>query len=297
MEKQEKQGSEQQIQRCCLRLKKNVVLPHQLVPKLEELMAIPELKSLESDPNPKLAIISKDWTFRGLVTSIFSYLNELEEKKLVDNDFFRHSTSVTEISLRIAREIKLELRIAKEHEEETAKRRGQKVEEKKVNSELEEINLEDLLLSTLLHDIGKQVIPKKLWDIPKGVMKDEDWATIKSHVIYSSKFARRLLQGILDDKKVEDISNFIHFHHERNDGRGYPHLLRGDEIYLCSKIMAVADVYDALSNPRPYRPPSDNRTKKEALDFMRSEREAKQYDKRILDAFIETIRKRTSTHV
>ena len=294
MEKQEKQGSKQQIQRCCLQLKKNVVLPHELVPKLEELMAIPELKSLES--NPKLAMISQGWTFRGLVSSIFSYLKELEEREVVDDDFSRHSITVAELSLRIAREIMLELKIAKEHEEEIAKRKGQKLEEKKINSDLEEINLENLLFSSLLHDIGKQMIPKELWAVPKDMMEDKDWEKIEGHVVDSSKFAKRLLRGILDDRKVEDIANLILYHHERSDGSGY-HVVMGNEMYLCSKIMVVADVFDALSNPRPYRPPSENRTKKEALEFMRSEKEVKQYDKRILDAFIETIRKRMSTHV
>ncbi|MFC1703558.1 HD domain-containing phosphohydrolase [Candidatus Omnitrophota bacterium] len=106
--------------------------------------------------------------------------------------------------------------------------------------------LENLHIASLLHDIGKIAIPEAVLNKP-GKLTDEEFAKIKSHPIQGIK----ILQPI---KELEEAIKGVKYHHERYDGRGYPEGLKGDEIPLIAAIIAVADVYDAMTSDRPYRP-------------------------------------------
>jgi energy-coupling factor transport system substrate-specific component len=97
----------------------------------------------------------------------------------------------------------------------------------------------------LAHDIGYLEIADSIIKKP-GKLSDRQFATIRTH----SERGIRLLQYI---ELPKIISDGIRYHHERLDGKGYPEGLRGDEIPRVAKLLAVADVFEALTSLRPYR--------------------------------------------
>lgn len=105
--------------------------------------------------------------------------------------------------------------------------------------------LRDLALAGLLHDIGKLSTPDGILTKP-GRLTDAEMDVIKLHPIHGDQLAREL-------GYPERIRRPVRGHHERLDGSGYPDGLVGDQIDLESRILAVADVYDALVSPRVYR--------------------------------------------
>lgn len=105
--------------------------------------------------------------------------------------------------------------------------------------------LDDLHRAALLHDIGKVGIPLTILDKP-GALDDDEYGLIKQH----PSIGARILEPIASYK---DIVPIVLQHHERYDGKGYPGGLSGDEIDIGAKILAVADVFDALTSDRPYR--------------------------------------------
>ncbi len=96
-----------------------------------------------------------------------------------------------------------------------------------------------------LHDIGKLAIPQEILEKP-GKLSDFEYNIVKSHIYHSY----RILEGI---KGLETINKWASFHHEKCDGSGYPFHLTGNELLLGSRIMAVADVFTAITEDRPYR--------------------------------------------
>lgn len=108
------------------------------------------------------------------------------------------------------------------------------------------LRLKDLGAGALLHDIGKLRIPKEILKKPCKLTVEE-FEEIKKHTVYGYEILK-------DNKNVSMISAFIAFgHHERYDGSGYPLQLRGENIHQCARIVAAADVFDALSSDRVYR--------------------------------------------
>ncbi|MEA5093699.1 hypothetical protein SDC9_87212 [bioreactor metagenome] len=101
-----------------------------------------------------------------------------------------------------------------------------------------------IALASLFHDVGKYFIPDEILN-KASKLSDEEFNYIKKHSTYSSE----LLHG----KFIEDISKIVEAHHERLDGSGYPKGLKGDEIRIEAKIIAVADSYDAMTSDRAYR--------------------------------------------
>ncbi len=97
----------------------------------------------------------------------------------------------------------------------------------------------------LLHDIGKMGIPDEILLKP-GKLTDEEWVIMKKHPVY----AYELLTSISFLRPALDIP---YYHHEKWDGTGYPHGLKGEQIPLSARLFAVVDVWDALSSDRPYR--------------------------------------------
>ncbi len=114
---------------------------------------------------------------------------------------------------------------------------------KKLN--LSDEMLEEIETTGLLHDIGKIAIPDRILLKP-GKLTDEEFAVIKSH----PELGEKLIKGI---NKLKLISGWLKSHHERFDGRGYPEGLKGEEIPLTARIIAIADTYDAMTSSRSYR--------------------------------------------
>lgn len=110
---------------------------------------------------------------------------------------------------------------------------------------LNKADLENLRIAALLHDIGKIGIPELILNKP-GRLTDEEFEIIKSH----PELGTRILEKV---EFLSPIVPIIRHHHERIDGRGYPAGLKGDQIPLAAKVIAIVDSYDAMTSDRPYR--------------------------------------------
>ena len=133
--------------------------------------------------------------------------------------------------------------------------------------------LERLRQSTLLHDVGKLAIPDAILDKP-GRLDEEEYRRIRQHPIHGV----RILEAVDLEGTFLDV---VAYHHERWDGQGYPYGLQGEEIPLLARIVAVADVFDALTSERPYRKPA---TFREALAYLQREA-GRAFDPAVVKAF------------
>lgn len=143
---------------------------------------------------------------------------------------------------------------------------------------LDEQQTREAGLAGLLHDVGKMMIPIEILDKP-GKLTDEEFTIIKSHPEEGHKL---LLEGKNVSAVALDVC--IH-HHEKIDGSGYPHKLKGDEISLYAKMGAVCDVYDAITSNRPYKAGWDPA---ESLRKM-AEWAKGHFDPRIFHAFVKSV--------
>lgn len=133
--------------------------------------------------------------------------------------------------------------------------------------------IERIRIAALLHDLGKIAIPDELLDKPTS-LTDREWQTIGQHP--------RIGQVILEQaSSLRDAIPVVLHHHERYNGGGYPHGLRGNEIPLGARIVAVADAYHAMVHERPY---STARAHSEALRELR-ENAGTQFDPAVVEAF------------
>ena len=105
--------------------------------------------------------------------------------------------------------------------------------------------LQNIEIAGLLHDVGKISIPQRIICKP-GKLTDEEFQIMKSHPVCSEKLVDNI-------KQLGPIGAWVKAHHERWDGRGYPDGLKGEEIPLSARIVAIADTYDAMTSTRSYR--------------------------------------------
>ncbi len=103
-----------------------------------------------------------------------------------------------------------------------------------------------LYRGSYLHDIGKIGIPDAIL-FKRGLLTDEEWQTMRLHTIRGEEICKPM-------KTLAPVLPIIRSHHERWDGTGYPDGLSGEEIPLLARILQVADIYDALTTARPYKP-------------------------------------------
>jgi putative two-component system response regulator len=162
-----------------------------------------------------------------------------------------HSARVGELSARLAREVGLPPEVC-----------------------------EDMKIAGLLHDIGKVGVPERLINKP-GHLTEEEFMTIMTHPVSGETICRRL-------RTVSSVLPLIRLHHERYDGKGYPDHLKGEEIPIGARVLALADAFDALTSNRSYRrrlPPD------EALAILARETVEGHWDPAIYAALAAMIRK------
>ena len=140
---------------------------------------------------------------------------------------------------------------------------------------LDEATLERLSLAAFLHDLGKIGTPDSVLLKPAALTPEEQ-AVMRQH----PKRGARMLAGIVD---MEDVALAVRHHHEHFDGTGYPEGLSGERIPLLSRIIFVADAYDALTSPRPFR---EACSYEEALEQLQRGAGTK-FDPQVVRAFAE----------
>lgn len=163
-----------------------------------------------------------------------------------DGETKGHTDRVTELALRLGRALKLEAS-----------------------------ELQSLRWGAYLHDVGKVGIPDAILYKP-GKLSDDEWTTMRTHSEMGHRFAEKL------SFLPESTRAVVRYHHERFDGRGYPHGVTGRDIPLLARIFSVCDVYDALTSERPYKSAWPHRA---ALAEI-SAQAGTQFDPEVVAAFV-----------
>ena len=140
----------------------------------------------------------------------------------------------------------------------------------------------DLLFKTApLHDIGKVGVPDLILKKP-GKLTPLEFEEMKQHTAYGVSALRSAEESLGGNAFLQVAAEIAMTHHEKWDGRGYPKGLAGEAIPISGRLMALADVYDALISRRVYKSPYSH---KKAIDIITSERE-KSFDPDVVDAFL-----------
>jgi|GEM_PF-3809513 len=187
--------------------------------------------------------------FEKSLSHILELLISLLEVK--DPYTFGHSNNVKEISMLIAEELNLDTETKK--------------------------NIE---LAAILHDIGKIGISDIILQKP-SILNDFEFEEVKKHSLKGALLLAHI-------PSFKNIAKIIMQHHERYDGKGYPISLSGENILIESRIIAVADTFDAITSQRPYRTRKDEKT---AIEIIKSE-SGRQFDPKVVEALLKVIEKK-----
>jgi len=131
-----------------------------------------------------------------------------------------------------------------------------------------------------LHDIGKVCIPDSIL-FKKGSLTEEEWIVMRSHTTKGEEICSPM-------KTLAPVMPIIRNHHERWDGTGYPDGLKGEQIPILARVLQIADIYDALTTARPYKPAL---TKEEALSTLEAEAHRGWRDPELVPLFQQSIEK------
>lgn len=149
----------------------------------------------------------------------------------------------------------------------------------------------NLVKAAPMHDIGKIAIPDAILQKP-GKLTDEEFDIMKTHASVGGKMIRETFQKLGDQEYLEMAYAVANYHHEKWNGRGYPEGLKEQEIPLCARIMAVADVFDAISEERCYRPAMPL----EKCFSIIEEGSGRDFDPTIVDVFLKARTKVAQIH-
>jgi putative two-component system response regulator len=140
---------------------------------------------------------------------------------------------------------------------------------------LDQVCLLALYRGGYLHDVGKVGIPDSILFKPGGLTAEE-WVIMRSHSARGEEICKHL-------QSMHHVLPIIRHHHEKWDGTGYPDGLRQDQIPLLARVLQIADIYDALISPRPYKPAFQP---KEAVRTIQQEAERGWRDPQIVKLFL-----------
>lgn len=154
------------------------------------------------------------------------------------------------------------------------------LELKKEFEEIDEGWIESLRLASPMHDIGKVGIPDAILLKP-GQLSERERRLMEQHTLIGADTLVAIRRRVGDDELLNMSIQVALYHHERWDGNGYPFGMSGELIPLCARVVALADVYDALTSTRVYK---HAMTHEEACALIRSNR-GSHFDPRVVDAF------------
>ncbi len=146
---------------------------------------------------------------------------------------------------------------------------------------LNDTMIEKIYNSTPLHDIGKVGIPDSILLKP-GRLTPEEFDEMKKHTLFGGRALQLADEKLGFDSFLRVGKDIAISHHERWDGAGYPYGLQGDDIPIPARLMAVADVYDALVSRRPYKEPFSHQTAREIIEGDKGTH----FDPDVVDAFV-----------
>lgn len=147
--------------------------------------------------------------------------------------------------------------------------------------ELDDGFIAKLKMMAPMHDIGKIVVSDRILKKP-GKLTEEEFECVKRHAAEGGHVVRDALSGVTDEDYVSLASDIATYHHERWDGSGYPSGLKGENIPLSARIMAIADVFDALISDRCYKAAV---SKEQAFDIIRQE-SGTHFDPKLTSVFL-----------
>ncbi|TYC02442.1 MAG: HD-GYP domain-containing protein [Kosmotoga sp.] len=229
---------------------------------------------IQNNDEKWIMFIATKITYKN-VPAIQGIVLDISRRKKVEKDLFETAQSLKES---FERSISLINKIVRKRDPYTATHQ-QKVRElsieiaRKMN--LPEETIEVIDKAAILHDIGKIFVPSEILNKP-GQLTEFEMRMIKQHPVYSYELIKEVNLDL-------SIANTVLQHHERLNGTGYPEGLKENEITLEAKILAVADVVEAMSSHRPYRPALGI---DHALEEIRSNKSTL-YDPAIVDACLE----------
>jgi putative two-component system response regulator len=146
-------------------------------------------------------------------------------------------------------------------------------------------DLDTLSKGAVLHDVGKIALPDAVLLKP-GRLNAEELSLMREHPVVGDNLCRTI-------RALDRVRPIVRWHHERQDGRGYPDGLQGDEIPLLAQIVAVVDVFDALTTNRPYRTAM---TAKGAYDILLSDAASGWCSAALVKTFVD-LHRRTFPHI
>ena len=147
--------------------------------------------------------------------------------------------------------------------------------------QLTDAYISDVVNSAPLHDVGKIQVPDAILNKP-GRLDDDEFRIMKTHTTAGRDIISQAIELVPFSGYLNEARNLAAYHHEKWDGSGYPNGIAGEEIPLSARVMAVADVFDALVSKRSYKKPF---TFEAAMDIIK-EGSGKHFDPLIVDAFV-----------
>ncbi|MCR5785482.1 MAG: HD domain-containing protein [Eubacterium sp.] len=142
----------------------------------------------------------------------------------------------------------------------------------------------DVVMSAPLHDVGKINIPDAILNKP-GKLTDEEFEIMKTHTTAGRIILEKAIATVSGENYLKEARNMAAYHHEKWNGKGYPEGLHGEVIPLSARIMAVADVFDALTSKRVYKPAMPL---EKALDII-TEGAGEDFDPKCVEVFMDSL--------